>query len=77
MGCRSVVQHFVHHDFIIMADESVQVINKPESSEVEIRHCNFYSHLSLLNNTVDVHKLDILMDKNDATHSEENTSDLE
>ena len=58
-----------------MADERIQVINKPEF--LEVSDCDFYSHLSFLNNIVDVDKLDILMDKNDVTHSEANTSDLE
>ena len=56
-------------------DERIQVINKPEF--LEVSDCDFYSHLSFLNNIVDVDKLDILMDKNDVTHSEANTSDLE
>ena len=60
----------------IMADERVEVINKPEFLEASDSHRS-YSHLSLLNNIVDVDKLDILMDKNDVTHSEANTSDLE
>ena len=59
----------------VMADERVEVINKPEF--LEASDCDFYSHLSLLNNIVDVDKLDILMNKNDVTHSEANTSDLE
>ena len=58
-----------------MADERVQVINKPEF--LEVSDCDFYRHLSFLNNIVDADKLDILMDKNDVTHSEANTSDLE
>ena len=58
-----------------MADERVQVINKPES--LEVSDCDFYNHLSYLDNIVDVDKLDILIDKNDVTHSEENTSDLQ
>ena len=58
-----------------MADERIPVINKPEF--LEVSNCDFYSHLSFLNNIVDVDKLDILMDKNDVTHSEANTSDLE
>ena len=58
-----------------MADERVQVINKPKF--LEVSDCDFYSHLSFLNNIVDVDKLDILMDKYDVTHSEANTSDLE
>ena len=59
----------------VMADERVEVINKPEF--LEASDCDFYSHLSLLNNIVDVDKLDILMNKNDVTHSEANSSDLE
>ena len=58
-----------------MADERIQVISKPEF--LEVSDCDFYSHLSFLNDIVDVDKLDILMDKNDVTHSEANTSDLE
>ena len=58
-----------------MADERVQVINKPEL--LEVSDCDFHSCLSFLNNIVDVDKLDILMDKNDVTHSEANISDLE
>ena len=58
-----------------MADERIQVINKPEF--LEVSYCDFYSHLSFLSNIVDVDKLYILMDENDVTHSETNTSDLE
>ena len=58
-----------------MANKRVQVINKPEF--LEISDSDFYSHLSFLNNIVDVDRLHILMDKNDVTHSEVNTSDLE
>ena len=55
----------------IMTGESVQIINKPEF--LELSDCDFYSHFSFLNNIVDVDKFDILMDKNDVTHSESNT----
>ena len=55
--------------------ERVQVINKSEF--LEVSDYDFYSRLSFLNNIVDVDKLDILMDKNEVTHSEANTSDLE
>ena len=48
-----------------MAGKRVEVINKLEF--LEANDCDFYSHLSLLNNIVDVDKLDILMDKNDNT----------
>ena len=58
-----------------MADERVLVIKKPEF--LGVSDCDFYSHLSFLSNIVDVGKLDILMDKNDVTHSEADTSDLE
>ena len=58
-----------------MADERVQFINKLEF--LEASDCDFYSHLSFLNKIVDVDELDILMDKNDVTHSAANTSDLE
>ena len=58
-----------------MVDERVKVINKPEF--LEVSDCDFYSPLTFLNNIVDVYKLDILMDKNNVTHSEPNTSDLE
>ena len=58
-----------------MADERVQVINKSEF--LEVSDYDFYSRLSFLNNIVDVDKLEILMDKNEVTHSEGNTSDLE
>ena len=53
----------------------IQVINKPDF--LETSDCGICSHFSFLNNTVDVYKLDILIDNNDLTHSEANTSDLE
>ena len=58
-----------------MADERIQIINKPEF--LEVNDCDFYNHLRFLNNIVDVDELDISMDENDVTHSEANTSDLE
>ena len=48
-------------------NENVKVINKAEL--LEVSDCDFYNHLSFLNNIVDVDKLDILMNKNDVTHS--------
>lgn len=56
-----------------MADESVQVVNKLEV--LEVSDYNFCSHLSFLNNIIDVDQHDILMDKIDATHLEAHTSD--
>ena len=58
-----------------MADKGAQVINKPEF--LEGSDCDFYRHLSFLNNIVEVDKLEILMDENDATHWEGNTCNLE
>ena len=37
-----------------MADERVPVINKPEF--LEVSDCDFYSHLSFLNDIADVDK---------------------
>ena len=73
LGYSGVGQHFVRHDSISMADESVQVVNKPEV--LEVSDYNFCSHLSFLNNIIDVDQHDILMDKIDTTHLVAHTSD--
>ena len=60
---------------INMVDGIIEVISKPEFSEVS--HTDFYNHISLINNIVSRDKLEMLAEFDNSSSTEANDSEID